>query len=73
MRLHVEAVGTYMLVIENGYILDLENTFYVPSFSRNLISISRLVHLSYNFNFISPELIISYNKVDIGFEYLLNG
>ena len=35
---HVEAVGTYRLVLRSGFVLDLERTFYVPSFSRNLIS-----------------------------------
>lgn len=39
---HVEAMGTFRLVLENGFQLDLENTFYIHSFSRNLVSISRL-------------------------------
>jgi len=28
MHLHIEVVGTCKLVLENGYVLDLENTFY---------------------------------------------
>ena len=35
---HVESIGTCSLVLDNGYVLDLEMTFYIPSFSRNLIS-----------------------------------
>jgi len=39
MGSHVEAVGTYKLVLKSGFQLDLESTFYVPSFSRNLVSV----------------------------------
>ena len=39
---HVESIGTYNLVLDNNYVLDLERTFYIPSFSRNLILVSRL-------------------------------
>ena len=38
---HVESIGTCSLVLDNGYVLDLEMTFYVPSFSRNLILVSK--------------------------------
>ena len=48
---HVESIETYSLVLDNGYVLDLEMTFYIPSFSRNLISVSRLVPLGYSFKF----------------------
>ena len=49
--LHVESIGSCGLVFDNGYVLDLERTFYIPSFSRNLISVSRLVPLGYSFKF----------------------
>ena len=39
---HVEAIGTCSLKLSRGFVLQLENTFYVPSFSRNLFSISAL-------------------------------
>jgi len=32
MRSHVEAVGTCNLVLSSGFVLNLEKTFYVPSF-----------------------------------------
>ena len=51
MHLHVEAVGTCSLVLSSGFNLNLEKTFYVPSFSRNLISVSRIVPLGYSFSF----------------------
>ena len=47
----VEAIDTCNLVLSSNFFLELEKTFYVPSFSRNLISISRLVPLGFSFNF----------------------
>ena len=43
MGSHVEAIGTCYLTLSSGFVLELEKTFYVSSFSRNLISVSRLV------------------------------
>ncbi|KAG8383572.1 hypothetical protein BUALT_Bualt04G0027500 [Buddleja alternifolia] len=37
-----EVVGTFHLVLESGFNLDLVDTFYVPSMTRNLISVSQL-------------------------------
>ena len=45
----VEGAGTFRLIFKIGYVLDLNNVFYVPSFSRNLISISKLVVVGYGF------------------------
>jgi hypothetical protein len=39
---HVEVVGTFRLILKTGYIIDLENVFFIPCFSRNLISVSKL-------------------------------
>jgi hypothetical protein len=50
MRSKIEVVGTFRLVLKFGLILDLENVFYVPSFSWNLISISRNVSWGFLFN-----------------------
>ena len=38
-------------ILSSGFILELEKTFNVPTFSKNLISISRLVPLGFSFNF----------------------
>ena len=51
MRLSVEGIGTCSLVLRSGFILCLEKTFYIPRFSRNLIFVSKLVHLGYYFKF----------------------
>ena len=42
MKSSIEGIGTYRLILESGYVLDLYSTLYVPSLSRNLISVSKL-------------------------------
>ena len=42
MKAPVEAIGNFRLVLSTGFHLDLENTLYVPTVSRNLISLSKL-------------------------------
>jgi len=47
----VEAVETYRLNLDIGHHLDLLEILYVPSLSRNLISLSKLDVIGYSFNF----------------------
>ena len=42
---HVEAIGACNLELSSCFVLQLEKTFYVPSFSRNLILVLALVPL----------------------------
>ena len=51
MSSNVEAIVTFYLTLSSGFVLELEKTFYVPSFSRNLISVSRLVPFGYSLKF----------------------
>ena len=48
--------------------MKLERTFYVPSFSQNLISVSKLVPFGYSFNFKDTTFGLFYN-----FECVRNG
>ena len=73
MSSRVEAIGTYSLVLSNGFILELEKTFYVPSFSRNLISISRLVPLGFSFSFSDVGFSLSNKSQVIGYGTLSDG
>jgi len=50
-KVPVEAIGTYRLILDIGFYLDLLDTFYVPSISRNLISLSKLDVVGYSFKF----------------------
>ena len=62
MSSRVEAIGTCSLVLSSGFILELEKTFYVPSFSRNLISISRLVPLRFSLAF---QILVSIYPINL--------
>ena len=73
MSSHVEVIGTCNLVLSNNFILELEKTFYVPSFSRNLISISRLVPLGFSFNFSDSGFRLSNKSKVIGYGTLSDG
>ena len=73
MSSRVEAIGTCSLVLSSGFILELEKTFYVPNFSRNLISISRLVPLGFSFNFTDSGFSISNKSKVIGYGALFDG
>ena len=55
------------------FLLELENTFYVPSFSRNLISVSRLVPFGYSFNFSEIYFNLFYKSDCVGNGILFDG
>jgi len=50
-KVPVEAVETYRLILDTGFYLGLLDTFYVPTISRNLISLSKLHVTGYSFKF----------------------
>ena len=70
MHSHVEPIGTCTLVLSSGFVFNLENTFYIPSFSRNLILVSRLVLFGYSFNFSKTSFGLFY-KYDLVRNYTL--
>ena len=47
----VEGIMTYRLILETKHHLDLFQTLYVPTFSRNLVSLSKLDVLGFSFKF----------------------
>lgn len=49
--IQVEAIGKFRLLLKTGFYLDLDETFIVPSFSRNLISVSTLDKYGYSCSF----------------------
>ncbi|RDY07775.1 hypothetical protein CR513_08064, partial [Mucuna pruriens] len=50
-KVAIETIGTFMLQLKIGFHLDLFETFIVPSFRRNLISISSLDKFSFSYSF----------------------
>ena len=51
VKASVETIRTYHLILDTGHHLDLFQTLYVPSISRNLISLSKLDTVGYSFKF----------------------
>lgn len=45
---HVESIRTCSFILDDGYVLDLERTIYIPTFSKYYISVSRLAPLGYS-------------------------
>ena len=69
----MEVIGNCSLVLNSSFILELEKIFYVPSFSRNLVSISRLVPLRFSFNFSDSGFRLSNKSKVIGYGTLSDG
>ena len=51
MKVRMEAVRTYHLILDIGYHLDLFETLYVPSIYRSLVYLSKLDVVGYYFRF----------------------
>ena len=73
MGSHVEAIMTCTLTLSNGFVLVLDSTFYVPSFSRNWIYVSRLVPLGFSFTFQDNVFNLFYKSNHIGTSILVDG
>ena len=66
-------IGDVSLHLESGFTLVLNNTLYVPSFRKNLISIPLLDKLGYCMNFGNSEVKLSLNSTNIGYGILIDG
>ena len=73
MGVKVETIGTYRLLLHSGILLDLPNTCYVPNFSRNLISLSRLDLDGYKFQFGDQTFSMSKNNSFVSGGFLVDG
>ena len=69
----METIRTYRLVLRFGFVLDLERTFFVPSFSRNLISVSRLLPYVFSFKFVGISFHLIKDNIVVGNGILNNG
>ena len=48
-RVATLVIGTYYLSLPSGLVLELDNCYYVPAMSRNIISISYLDMVGFSF------------------------
>ena len=73
MKAPVVAIWTYRIILDRGHHLDLLETFYVPSISRNLVSLSKLDKVGYVFKFGSGCFSLYKNTCMIGGGTLCDG
>ena len=65
-KVAVEAIGTFRLQLKTGFYLDLFETFVVPSFRRNLISISSLDKFGFSCSFGNNKVSLYQNSNMVG-------
>ena len=53
MKSKIISVGTYRLIIDTGFKLDLHDIFYVPSVSKNLVFLVKLNLEGFSFTFVN--------------------
>ena len=70
----VEFIGTFRLVLNNGHLFDLKDTFYIPTFHRNLISVS-CIHKSvdYSLSMMNNKFSLFYKSEFVGSTVPENG
>ena len=73
VQVDVDSIRTYKLVLSTSCSLVLSNTFYVPSLSRNLVSVSCLDQEGYYFKFGNGTFEMHKNNILIGFGILFDG
>ena len=65
-RVAATAIGSVELVLPSGFVLELHNVYCVPTFSRNIVSISLLDKEGYCFDIKNGFFNISCNEVYYG-------
>jgi hypothetical protein len=65
----VEAIGELSLELNNDFILRLHNVLYVPSLSRNLISVSYLDDDGYDCQFGNIQCLILFDNKVVGLAF----
>jgi hypothetical protein len=69
VKAEVEAIGELPLELNNEFILCLHNVLYVPSLSKNLISVSCLDDDGYDYQFGNRQCLILYDNKVVGLAF----
>jgi transposase InsO family protein len=69
-KVEVEAIGNFRLLLKTGFYLNLYETFVVPSFRRNLVSISALDKYGFTCTFGDGKFGLSLNSKQVGSGFL---
>lgn len=72
-RVAALTVGTMQLHLPSGFIMELNNCYYVPSMSRNILSPSCLMRDGYSFASKDNGCVISKNDMFMAFASIVNG
>ena len=72
-RVAALAIGTYYLSLPSRLVLELDNCYYVPSMSRNIISIYRLDMVGFSFIIKNNTCSIYYSDIFYEDAHLSNG
>ena len=73
VKVSVVAIGTFRLFLDTGCYLDFFQTLYVPSISRNLVSMSKLDLEGYSFSFRNKRFSLFKNSSFVGYGSLCDG
>ncbi|WKA12228.1 hypothetical protein VitviT2T_029640 [Vitis vinifera] len=73
VKVPVVATGTFRLFLDTDCYLDLFQTFYIPSISRNLVSMSKLDLEGYSFSFHNRRFSLFKNSSFVGSGSLCDG
>ena len=71
--IQAEAIGTYLLLLPSGNILELKDCYYVPNIIKNIISIPLLLKQGYEINISSHGCSIFFSKKFFGCGTFVNG
>ena len=69
----IEGISTYCLILDTGHYLDLLETLYVPTFTRNLVSLQKLDVAGFSFKFGSGSFSLFKHNSFIGSGILCDG
>ena len=72
-RVAAVSIGTYVIKLPSGFELYLYNCYYVPSLSKNIVSISVLDKDGFSFNIKDNSCIFSFNGMIYGKAISMNG
>ena len=67
------AIRTYILTLPSGLILSLEDCYFVPALTKNIVSISSLNKKRFHLTFDNNNCSIMLNDVSYAFGTLCNG
>jgi hypothetical protein len=68
----VEAIGELPIKLKDGFTLHLHDVLYVPSLSRNLISVSCLADNGFECMFGAEQCVILFSEVCVGLAFRQN-